>query len=214
MTEPDAFDAAEDHAPRAGGEGHPKNWMGVAALATGAVGLSAVAIALGHFALRAVKQGTANNRAFALAGTIVGYIALAVTIGLVALYFTVGSGSATVDAHAQADTTAVGAEVARYWGSTLAPPELTVNDGTYQVGPESVTALLTADRSVTLSGNSALDWCLLLTYEGGTHESYSYTATQGLQEGDVCEAAASPSPPASPTASEPGAASPSPTATP
>lgn len=64
-----------------------KNWMGIAAVASGGIGIlvlwpvfSPTAILLGHLGLRAFSNGQATNRGIALAGTILGYVGVALGI--------------------------------------------------------------------------------------------------------------------------------------
>lgn len=72
----------------------PKNWMGIVALVGGILGLifvvpflgSLAGIIFGHLGLGAVKRGEANNRGLALAGTILGYVGMAIMVVVVIAY--------------------------------------------------------------------------------------------------------------------------------
>ncbi|MDN4473307.1 DUF4190 domain-containing protein [Demequina zhanjiangensis] len=69
-----------------------KNWMGITALALSLAALvagilaSIPAVVFGHLGLSAVKKGEANNRGLALAGVILGYIGIALTVLFVIAY--------------------------------------------------------------------------------------------------------------------------------
>lgn len=206
-------DATRQYAPQAGtaadhgtpppqdpdGADDPRsrNWIGITAFIAGVFGLSVVAIVLGHLGLSAVKKGRATNRPWALAGTILGYVALAATAALGAAYY-LGLAdqwrSSTHDAHAQADVNAVGRAMALAWADTGAPPAVVQGDGEYVVNTTTIDAYLTAEHEVVDTIVSAVDWCVMITYEGGTYEAYSYLPTEGVVAGAQCEPAAEPSP--------------------
>ncbi len=181
-----------------------KNWMGVTALITGALGLSVVAIVLGSLGLKAVEGGRATNRGFALAGTILGYIALAATIIALAAYYLLYAGTQeqeTHDAYAQADTAAVGSEIARYWIDNGTPPTVAQSDTSYAVGTASIDATLQTERTVTFYGSQPTQWCFMIEYAGGNEAAWSYLPTEGLVSGARCDSPPSdePEPEPSPT---------------
>ena len=191
-----------------------KNWLGVAALVTGALGLSVLAIPLGHVGLRAVRGGEATNRPFALAGTILGYIGLVAVAGFAAGYFFVFGASleqARNDNDAQVDVTAIGREVALWWVDANNPPTIVQADTEYRVESVAIPATLAAERTLTMVGAGPTDWCITLEFAGGSQEAFSYTATAGLQEGNVCPAPPEPSAEPSPSPSPSPAPSGSPT---
>ncbi|WNM24633.1 DUF4190 domain-containing protein [Demequina capsici] len=72
-----------------------KNWMGIVSLVTSLLGISLIAVILGHLGLRAVKRGEADNKGIALAGTIIGWLGIAgsilVIIALIAFSATFSS---------------------------------------------------------------------------------------------------------------------------
>ncbi|WP_062205616.1 DUF4190 domain-containing protein [Demequina salsinemoris] len=75
-----------------------KNWMGITSLVTSLISLPFIAVIFGHLGLRAVKRGEANNRGIALAGTILGWIGMAVVlvwIGIGMVWFVTGTQSAS-----------------------------------------------------------------------------------------------------------------------
>lgn len=195
-----------------------RNWLGISAFVTGVLGLSVVAIVLGHLGLSAVKKGRATNRPWALAGTILGYIGLAATLALGAAYYAgvvdQWQGS-THDAHAQADVNAVGREMALAWADTGEAPVVVQGSGEYVVNSTTIDAQLTVDATLTDSIVSPVSWCVMIAYEGGNQDAYTYLPDQGVVEGAQCEAPAEPSPEPSPSSSpEPsGSPSPEPTAT-
>jgi hypothetical protein len=80
--------------------GNPgKNGMGVASLVLSIAGIvilpglfigSVLGVIFGHIGLAAVGRGEANNRGVALAGVIIGYIGLAISILIWGLVFAIG----------------------------------------------------------------------------------------------------------------------------
>lgn len=187
-------------------DGGSRNWMGLAATITGALGLSVVAIVLGHLGLTAVKTGTANNRTFALAGTILGYIGLAATGALAAWYILILAPTYDTelnDVKAQVDAAAVGREIGLHSTTSGALPTVVQTADGYIVENVTVPAALTVERTLTFVGNSITDWCLLLVFEGGSVDAYSYTSSDGLAERTACVVPV-PSPSPEPTTS-PGA---------
>lgn len=198
----------EDPNPDGTGDTRSRNWMGITAFITGVLGLSIVAIVLGHLGLSAVKKGRASNRPWALAGTILGYVALAATVALGAAYY-LGLAdqwrSSTHDAHAQADVNAVGREMALAWADTGAPPAVVQGDDEYVVNTTTIEAYLTVDHEVIDTTVSAVEWCVMITYEGGNYEAYSYLPKEGVVAGAQCEPAPEPTPESSASASpQPG----------
>jgi hypothetical protein len=198
------------------GESHERNWIGLSAFIAGALGLSILAIPLGHLGLAAVKNGAANNRAFALAGTILGYIGLVAAAALAAGYvwiFAPAQDRDVNDINARVDVTAVGREIALYVIDEGTLPTVVLALDGYIVDTVTVPAALETDRTLAVVETSATDWCVLLTYNGGDDEAVSYFSGTGFESGGACEApeplpgpSPSPEPSASPGASgEPAA---------
>lgn len=82
--------------PMYGPRGDEKNWMGIVALVSSIAAFvvvpflgSVVGVIFGHLGLSAAKRGEASNRGLALAGTIVGYvgIGLSVLVGIAYVAF-------------------------------------------------------------------------------------------------------------------------------
>ncbi|WP_062077146.1 DUF4190 domain-containing protein [Demequina globuliformis] len=173
---------AHDSAETPGEPGADKNWMGVSAFVAALLALSPVAIILGHLGLSAAKKGEATNRPFALAGAVLGWIALVAT-GVGVWFYLQGPVPAQVDVQAQQDIHAVGAEVATQVVATDALPVLADSGSEYTVGDVTIASELETSHEVTLTGTAPADWCLDLTYEGGENAAYSYLPTQGVVEG-------------------------------
>ncbi|WNM27165.1 DUF4190 domain-containing protein [Demequina capsici] len=160
--------------------------FGIGAVIAGVLLLSPVAIVLGHLGLRRSRTGTRRARTAAVAGTILGYVGLAVTVAAVAVYVTsIGPDVSrqTADAQAQADITAVANTVADGMQTDPALPDVQAVDGAYMVGDTQVDALLGGSRTLELTGTSRTDWCLDLTYEGGDLSEVSYVGTDGFHVG-------------------------------
>lgn len=160
-----------------------RNWLGYVAFATGALALSVVAIVLGHLGLTAIKRGRADNRDFAFAGLVLGYVGLIATAVLVWFALSDQTTPAHVDVQAQQDVSAVGAAAATSAIQTGEVPEVALTDAGYQVAGEDIGAQLTGERAITLTGDGPANWCLDITYEGGELPAFSYTATSGMEQG-------------------------------
>lgn len=160
-----------------------RNWMGYVAFATGALALSVVAIVLGHLGLTAAKQARSNNRDFALAGLILGYIGLVATA--VGLWFALGdrTSPAHVDVQAQQDVSAVGAAAATAASQTGEVPQASLTETGYLIAGKAIDSHLAGERALTLTGDGPANWCLDIAYEGGEHAAFSYTATTGMAQG-------------------------------
>jgi hypothetical protein len=195
------------------GDDRARNWMGIASFVTGVLGLSVIAIVLGHLGLSAHKKDRATNRPWALAGTILGYIGLAATVALGAAFY-LGivdqwQGS-THDARAQADVNAVGREMALAWADTGEAPVVVQGSGEYVVNSTTIEAQLAVDATLTDAIVSPVNWCVMIAYEGGNQEAYTYLPDQGVVEGAQCEAPPEPSPEPSPSSSAEPSGNPSP----
>ncbi|PKQ27289.1 MAG: hypothetical protein CVT64_02335 [Actinobacteria bacterium HGW-Actinobacteria-4] len=207
--------AGDDHGV---GSDDSRNWMGITAVITGALGLSVVAIALGHLGLSANKNGTATNRTFALAGTILGYIGLAATVAAGAWYYFVAAPAYdkdVTDINAQVDVAAVGREIALFVVEEGRLPTVVQAPDGYIIENVTVSAALLTERTLTVVENSATDWCVLLTYAGGGKEAFSYFSGTGLEPGGRCEVPVpviDPSPSPEPTPSPGASGEPAPTA--
>src|SRR5699024_5679028 len=137
-----------------------RNWLGYAAFITGALGLSVGAIALGHLGLSAAKQGRAAHRDFALAGLILGYIALVATVAGLWFLSTDRTPRASIDVQAQQDVSAVGAAAAIAAVDSGQAPEVTLTDTGYVVGGQTIDTHLVGERTFSLTGDGMAGWCL------------------------------------------------------
>jgi len=167
----------------------PGDPVGAAAVVSGIVLLSPVAIVLGHVALKRAASSPDQSRTLGLAGVILGYLGLAVTVAGLAVYLLVLGPEvdrASADAYAQADVTAIGNAVATGLAETAALPSVEVSDGGYDVGDQDVVGLLEGDRVVQIAGTSRVDWCVQLDYEGGDESTVSYIGAEGFLVG-ACE---------------------------
>lgn len=88
-----------------------KNWLGITSLILSIVGVSLGGVIFGHLGLGAVKRGEASNRGIALAGTIIGWVGLA--LGVIAVVLAISfslvaastsEGDWTVEASSEATT--------------------------------------------------------------------------------------------------------------
>ncbi len=175
-------DASADE-PQTEVEQRSSDSWGVAAVVSGVLLLSPLAIVLSHVALNRVKREPGRSSTLAVAGMILGYLGLVVTVGAIAVYLAVlapGLDRAHVDDKAQADVTAIGNAVVEALQSDAVLPEVTVAGETYLVGGQTVDAMLEASRTVVLDGTTAADWCVELAYEGGDQGVVSYVATDGF----------------------------------
>ncbi len=164
-------------------EAADRNWMGYVAYATGALGLSVVAIVLGFLGLGAARDSRANNRSFATAGLILGVVGL-VASG-VGVWWLLGDRSAgqDVDIQAQQDVSAVGAAIAIAVVEVGDVPDVAQTETGYVVAEQTIAAHLTAERTLTLTGSEPVSWCVEIVYEGGDQQAYSYGATTGMAAG-------------------------------
>ncbi|WP_297081944.1 DUF4190 domain-containing protein [uncultured Demequina sp.] len=160
-----------------------REWMGIAAYASALLALSPLAIILGHLGLSAAKKGRARHRSFALAAVILGWIALIATA--VGLWFLLDDTVTPeeIDVQAQQDVSAVGAAAATLAVETNAIPDVAQTEAGYAVGDGELEAHLTTAHELTFTGTAAADWCLDISFEGGTVNAFSYTATGGMAEG-------------------------------
>ncbi|WP_084039108.1 DUF4190 domain-containing protein [Demequina sp. NBRC 110053] len=186
-TPPEGAETSEAVDEDAGEPEVDREWMGIASFVTGALLLSPVAIVLGHLGLSAANKGRARHRSFALAGAILGWVGL-VALGLGA-YFLLAEGTSPeeIDVQAQQDVSALGAAAATVAVETGAAPEIDAVTGGYSVGGATIVSELSSDSTMTYRGTTASDWCLDLTFDGGTVEAYRYTATEGMSEGSCAD---------------------------
>lgn len=181
--EPADIDAiAEDEAEPS------RSWMGVVAFLTGAIGLWIVAIPLGHAGIVAVRRGRATTRGFAVAGTILGYVGLALTAVLV-WFLLRGPQPETLDAYAHHDVVEVGNAVASAVEQDESLPIVEVAGEGYAVAGTQVAGLLETQRSVALTPVGDEGWCLELDYVGGMEGSWSFHFADGVTKGGTCAAA-------------------------
>ncbi|WP_084074361.1 DUF4190 domain-containing protein [Demequina sp. NBRC 110052] len=63
-----------------------KDWMGIASLVTSLLGISLLGVIFGHLGLKANRNGEANNRGIALAGTVIGWVGVIGTVLFVGMF--------------------------------------------------------------------------------------------------------------------------------
>ncbi|MFV0285721.1 MAG: DUF4190 domain-containing protein [Demequina sp.] len=158
------------------------------AFLTGAIGLWIVAIPLGHAGIVAVRRGRATTRGFAVAGTILGYVGLALTAVLV-WFLLRGPQPETLDAYAHHDVVEVGNAVARAVEQDESLPTVEAAGEGYIVAGTQIAGLLETQRSVALTPVGDEGWCLELDYVGGIEGSWSFHFADGVTKGGTCAAA-------------------------
>lgn len=92
---PPAYARPPGYPAQPGSRPDARNVLGVLSMVAPFIGLSVVGIVFGHLGLRAVKQGFANNRGTALAGTIISYVFTILVSVLVALLLLVAKAKLT-----------------------------------------------------------------------------------------------------------------------
>ncbi len=113
----------QQYAPRT-----DKNWMGITSLILSLVGVSLGGIILGHLGLGAAKRGEASNRGVALAGTIVGWVGLALSVVwvVVIIGLSLFAGSSSFESTWESDVSESAepylSEPADDWADDLAEP--------------------------------------------------------------------------------------------
>lgn len=160
--------------------------LAYAAFATGALALSIPAIALGHVSLGKTARSRSSARAFALAGTILGYVGLVATAAAVYLIMFGPHVQATQDAQVQADVIAVGSALAEQVIASDDQPAIRLNDTSITVGSTVVERTSTVDTELEFSFTSGDTWCVSLTSPGSEAGGYSYMAQTGMVEGLRC----------------------------
>ncbi len=170
-----------------------KNWIGMAALIAGVLGVSLGGIIFGHLGLNAHKRGEANNRGLSLAGVILGYFGLVAGFGLLfgVIFPALLVQSDRADqAAARADIATAGKEVATWWVDGVEPPEFFHSDGQYSVGTASggyaTWNVSIANPQVDSNIRTASDWCVTIHFDGGTTGVVSYGAASGLTDTVNC----------------------------
>ncbi len=177
----------DDPSAEPGNESDPtpaksRTWMGITSFVTAILGFSIVAIVLGHLGWHAARHGRARHGAFAIAGTILGWLGLLLTAAA-AWFYVQDPAPEQVDIQARQDIHAVGAEVATQAVETGAVPEVTMTDESYMVGAVDVPQELVTEHSISITGTATAEWCVELTYSGGEVGTYSYDAQAGVAEG-------------------------------
>lgn len=175
-----------------------KNWLGITALVTALVGMSLLAVIFGALGLRAAKAGRATNRGMALAGVILGAIGLAAAAAIAAVLIagSMTAGRAATDEAAAEDAAALVSLAPSYM-----PPGSQVTFG-YRYGPNAYVAVIGLDSEVVLPGSltpgsgplvstslntqDTTDYCLWISYSGGTHRSVAYTTYGGASWDTQC----------------------------
>lgn len=166
-----------------------KNILGILALVAPFVAFSAVGIVLGHLALRAVKQGKANNKGIAMAGTIVSWVFTAFSIvGIltaIAIPIYLTQQEKADEAAVKADLSNLQFAVVAAYAETGAMPDVTLDGGIATVGDRTVpiSTDVTSFDYVLLDGES---FCIGIEYAG--FKSYSIQETGTAQWGS-CPAA-------------------------
>ncbi len=160
-----------------------RNGWGLAAFISGALLVSPAAIVLGHVGLRAAAKGRADNRNVSLAGVILGYIGLVLTIGVGWLLWDSTVRPGNIDAKAQQAVSLLGASAAEQAVATGQVPSVSPVPHGYLVGDQSLRVVLRMPHEVTMTGAGPADWCLQIVYEGGHNEAVAYTAAEGMIQG-------------------------------
>ncbi|WP_062467543.1 DUF4190 domain-containing protein [Demequina maris] len=161
------------------------NGVGIAAFATGCLGLGPIAIVLGLVGLSRWRSGAAARRSWPLAGLVLGIVGTVGAAALAAVVMTSGTDEAEQDLRARADVVAIGnAVVDGYVADPEGSVEVAVDETGYLVNGAEVPAELALDddRAASLEGTDAYDWCLTLTYGGGEKDAVAFAATAGLVE--------------------------------
>lgn len=87
------------------------------------------------------------------------------------------------DTAAKADVSTVGKEIATYYVDNLgAVPAVDITSGRYTVDSNDAGAVSDNVTDVTESGTSDTDWCVFVTYTGGSATTVEYSAESGLGE--------------------------------
>ena len=154
-----------------------KNVLGILSLIFPFVGLALVGIILGHLGLSAVRKGDANNRGVALAGTIISWVFTLGTVALISAAVAVSGafeGEGAIESSARVDLQQLQTTVNSHHRVYGFVPEVTLADGVYSVG--DVTLLASSSvSSVNLVVLRAEEYCIELTYDGGTESSIRET---------------------------------------
>lgn len=143
-----------------------KNYLGILALIFPFVGLSLGGIIMGHLGLAATKQGKANNRGVALAGTIVSWVFTVGTLMLAAAAVPVfiSQRAKAEEAEVRADLAGLNVAVATYMVERGELPDISIAGDHYAVGdriePKSD---LVEDVDLVQSGDYS--YCLAVTYQ-------------------------------------------------
>lgn len=92
------------------------------------------------------------------------------------------------DTAAKADVSTLGKEVAAYYvDNTGAPPAAAVAAGRLTLGGDDRGPASDNVTAASSTGTSDTDWCVQVTYTGGSETTVTYTAANGLGDlGDTC----------------------------
>lgn len=179
--------------------GDEKNWMGIAALITGVVGMGLVALILGILGVKAAKRGQADNRALSIAGIVLGIIEIvaAIAVVVVVLLLVDAGNKATTDAAAETDIQAVAYAAIDYGVDVYDPPTISgrADDGTYYLvggidGSDwtplaPMTLETNGSVNLTVNADDLSDVCFQMFYPGGHEGIVSYSWTRGVSH-DGC----------------------------
>lgn len=153
-----------------GNDAESRNVLGILSLVAPFVGFSAVGIVLGHLGLSAVKNGKANNRGIALAGTIVSWvftvIVLAGIAAAIAIPIYLGQRTAAHESAVRSDLVSIRIAVETYYVDEMQVPSVTYTNGNYDVGGQTFAAdsTVTDARLVSADGQS---YCIEVEYQAG-----------------------------------------------
>lgn len=170
--------------PASSGE---KNYLGILALIFPFVGLGLIGIIMGHLGLAAVKQGKADNRGVALAGTIVSWV---FTVGIVVLTAAaipvfLSQQSKAEELEVRADLAGLNAAVATYRVDHGELPDVSIVGDHYTVG-DSTERKSDLVEDVDLVKTGAYSYCLAVTYN--SDDVWSMTDA-GTMSNESCPAA-------------------------
>jgi hypothetical protein len=166
-----------------------RNWLGIVSLVAPFVGLGIVGIVCGHLGQSAARQGRANNRGVALAGTIVSYASVAFGLLLlvaVGIPLLLNETAQSTDDAAMRDLETVAAVVAEDYRGTSRWPVVELAGGTYMIGETAVASTVNASDVALVTYPDSSQFCVELGYDGG--RAISYDSVWGFLGTRTCPA--------------------------
>lgn len=165
-----------------------ENYLGILAVVFPFVGLGAVGILVGHRGLAAVRQGVANNRGVALAGTILSWVVTGIGTILVAaaiafaLY--VDNESQGREQEAETDLDMLHGALGAYLNDHAEAPVLVIVGENYVMGDQTLpkSESIAEIEFVMLTDT---EYCIALTYDKGKQLA---SGEPGVYEHGACPA--------------------------